>query len=185
MTMEFVDGRPLDQLLARRNRGEVLPLEVLLQCLRGVASALFGAHQAGIVHRDIKPGNIMMRASGEAKVLDFGLAKRRDAPSQLTQAGMVVGTPGYMSPEQAMGEVVDWRTDIFSYGIILHELLYGVHPFLEGSDPGKPVKAPGEIPPSLAELAQRCLRKEREQRLQTLSEAVLVLDRYLFARPKE
>ncbi|MEO8596009.1 MAG: protein kinase [Candidatus Solibacter sp.] len=179
MIMEYVDGRPLDQLLARRNRGEALALKSLLRCLRGVASALFGAHQAGIVHRDVKPGNIMLCGSGEGKVLDFGLAKRRDVPSQLTQVGAVVGTPGYMSPEQAMGEAVDWRTDIFSFGIILHEILYGVHPFQEGSDPGKPVQPPTAVPALVAELAVRCLRKDREQRLQSLAEAVLVLDQHL------
>jgi serine/threonine-protein kinase len=179
LIMEYVDGRPLDQLLARRSRGEAFALDSLLQCLRGVASALHGAHQAGIVHRDVKPGNVMMCSSGQAKVLDFGLAKRRDAPSHLTQVGAVVGTPGYMSPEQAIGEAVDWRTDIFSFGIILHEVLYGVHPFQEGSDPGKPAKPPNDVPATLADLSARCLRKDREQRLQSLSEAMAVLDQYL------
>ena len=167
IAMEYVNGQPLDRVLARRAAGEDVPPERLIVCLRGVASALACAHQAGIVHRDLKPGNIMLAGEGVAKVLDFGLAQQRRETSdgsteRLTRVGAVVGTPGYMSPEQAMGELVDWRSDIFTFGIILDEVLRGP-----------------QFPPVLKELTSRCLRKDRDDRLQSLADAVRTLDAFL------
>jgi adenylate cyclase len=167
IAMEYVNGQPLDRELARRAAGERVPLDRLLVCLRGVASALACAHQAGIVHRDLKPGNIMLAGESIAKVLDFGLAQQRRETSdgeteRLTRVGAVVGTPGYMSPEQAMGELVDWRSDIFTFGIILDEVLRGQ-----------------QIPPVLKDLTSLCLRKDRDDRLQSLADVVSTLDAWL------
>jgi TolB-like protein/Tfp pilus assembly protein PilF/predicted Ser/Thr protein kinase len=179
IVMELIDGRPLDRVLAERGAVAIKAANELLKALRDVASALWCAHRAGIVHRDLKPGNIMLTGDGTAKVLDFGLAKRGDlhAPDgRLTGVGMVVGTPRYMSPEQAAGELVDWRTDIFSFGVVLHEVLFGTHPF---RDKGSGPEQSAPVPRKLADLTARCLRQERERRLQSLADAVQVLDGYL------
>src|SRR5688500_10635257 len=138
MATEFVEGETLRQRMAsaRMNLGEAL--DVAIQ----VASALAAAHEAGIVHRDIKPENIMVRPDGYAKVLDFGLAKlidRRDAGAKATtqlntEPGVVMGTVQYMSPEQARGLEVDARTDVFSLGVVLYEMVGGRAPF-EGETP--------------------------------------------------
>jgi len=137
IVMEYVDGQPLDRLIAGRG----LPAKEALGYAVQVASALAAAHAAGIVHRDVKPPNIMVaRApSGpcQVKVLDFGLAKltERGAPSETastltaTQQGVVLGTVAYMSPEQAEGRLVDARSDVFSFGAVLYEMLSGRRPF--------------------------------------------------------
>src|SRR5690349_2759523 len=120
IAMEYVQGTSLDHLLSQHT----LPMQTRLEYARQMAGALAKAHTAGIVHRDLKPSNIMITPEGQIKVLDFGLAKRERSPSAdpqatqtqaLTRAGMTVGTPAYMSPEQVMGEPEDWRSDIFSF----------------------------------------------------------------------
>src|SRR5262249_41323050 len=130
IAMEYIEGTSLDALLA----GHEPPLPTLLVYARQVASALAKAHAAGIVHRDLKPANIMTTADGVAKVLDFGLARLEARGANvntiaLTQTGAVLGTPAYMSPEQALGEPADSRSDIFSFGIILYEVACGRRPF--------------------------------------------------------
>ncbi len=138
IAMEYVRG----ETLAERLAGEPLPLSDALQIATEVAEALETAHGEGLVHRDLKPSNIMLTAGGHVKVLDFGLAKRvapvegvegagADSPtaSELTEAGTVRGTVAYMSPEQVRGQTVDGRSDIFAFGVVLYELLTGVHPF--------------------------------------------------------
>ena len=125
-------------------RGEgALPLDDVLAIATQIAAALEAAHAQGIIHRDLKPANIKVRGDGTVKVLDFGLAKRlpasETAESQattlgaLTEVGRIVGTPAYMSPEQILGQEADARSDIFSFGVVLYELLAGAHPFLKGT----------------------------------------------------
>ena len=188
IAMEYVEGMSLDALLA----GHEPPLLTLLGYARQVASALAKAHAAGIVHRDLKPANIMIAAEGVAKVLDFGLA-RLEAPeanvntTALTQVGAVLGTPAYMSPEQAMGEPSDYRSDIFSFGIILYELACGRRPFqavdsfsmarqIAFKDPPPPAEVNRALPVELCSLIERCLRKRPEDRLQSMAEATAVLE---------
>ncbi|MGB5174062.1 MAG: serine/threonine-protein kinase, partial [Thermoanaerobaculia bacterium] len=134
LVLEFVDGSALDEITSRTG----LPVDEVLAYAVQITDALAAAHEAGIVHRDIKPGNVMVLPSGTIKVLDFGLAKldplatvdsEGRTETLLTQAGRVVGTPAYMSPEQVLGSAVDTRSDIFSCGAMLYELLTGSLPF--------------------------------------------------------
>ena len=137
IAMEYVEGRPLDQLIARGG----MKLSELLHYAIPAADALAKAHASGIVHRDLKPSNIMITGDRRVKVLDFGLAKlTATAPSDSAETtiqqdpvrtgeGWVVGTPAYMSPEQAEGKPVDARSDIFSFGAVLYEMSTGVSPF--------------------------------------------------------
>src|SRR5205807_385815 len=132
IVMEFVEGAGLDTLLRKGGT----PIPVLLDYARQVAGALAKAHAAGIVHRDLKPANIMITADGVAKVLDFGLAKysheREGADgatlTMATKVGTILGTPAYMSPEQAIGEPADYHADIFCFGVILYEMVCGRRP---------------------------------------------------------
>ena len=132
LVMELLRGKSLREVLS----GGALPLKRLLPIAAGIADGLAAAHAAGIVHRDLKPENIMTTEGGVAKILDFGLVKQMtrtdpDAPTEVnvTGVGAIVGTISYMSPEQARGEEVDFRTDHFSLGLILHEAVTGIHPF--------------------------------------------------------
>jgi eukaryotic-like serine/threonine-protein kinase len=138
ISMEYVDGQNLKERLAH---GPVSPKEAQ-QIAAEVAEALEEAHKKGIVHRDLKPANIMLTRNGHAKVMDFGLAKQliapgatgwQDAETAITQSGQIIGTLDYMSPEQLQGKPVDARTDLFSFGVVLYELLTGVHPFRKAS----------------------------------------------------
>jgi serine/threonine protein kinase len=136
LVMEFVPGKSLDKRITQKG----LPLTEALNYAQQIASGLAAAHAAGIVHRDMKPGNVMVTSEAQVKILDFGLAKLMErAPSAegeiqteeaaLTEAGTVMGTVAYMSPEQASAKPVDNRTDIFSLGVMLHEMLAGARPF--------------------------------------------------------
>jgi len=135
IAMEYVQG----ETLAERLRRGPLALDVALRLASEIAEALETAHGQGIVHRDLKPAKIMVTESDHVKVLDFGLAKRVESPhatgseleteAQITGAGVMMGTPAYMSPEQMRAETVDRRSDIFSFGVVLYEMLTGTHPF--------------------------------------------------------
>jgi serine/threonine protein kinase len=181
---EFIDGKTLSEHAKANPLNYKLALEVAIQ----VASALDEAHSAGIVHRDIKPDNVMVRANGLVKILDFGIAKL-SAPAttdeeaataiQSTSPGMVIGTANYMSPEQAKGRDVDARTDIFSFGVVLYELIAGHQPF-EGEnalemigailkDEPKPLNA--DVPAEIQKIIGKCLRKDRDERYQTIRDA--------------
>src|SRR6201991_2701367 len=131
IVMEFVAGRTLRDIL--REGRKILP-ERALEITSGVLSALDYSHRAGIIHRDIKPGNVMLTPSGDVKVMDFGIARAiSDASSTMTQTAAVVGTAQYLSPEQARGEQVDTRSDLYSTGCLLFELLTGRPPFVGDS----------------------------------------------------
>ncbi len=182
---ELIEGETLRERITHSR----LPLNDALDVAVQVATGLNAAHEAGIVHRDIKPENLMLRRDGYVKILDFGLAKlinpHADGAEISTQVktneGVVMGTPRYMSPEQARGQKVDGRTDIFSLGVLLYEMLSGRAPF-EGATPGDlivsilereepPVSHYAEgIPAELDEVVQKALRKEREERYQTAKE---------------
>ncbi|MCB9496096.1 MAG: serine/threonine protein kinase [Fibrobacteria bacterium] len=125
MSMEFIDGLTLRELLDRRRK---LPLDVALCVGWAVAEALRHAHLHGIVHRDVKPANILISHTGQVRLLDFGIA-RFESQADLTMPGMVVGTTSYMSAEQAKGEPVDDRSDLYSLALCLYESIAGVHPF--------------------------------------------------------
>src|SRR5579862_6721627 len=125
ITMEFVDGRDLSSLLEERHK---FSPDEAVRILRQVCSALEVAHQEGVVHRDLKPQNIMVEENGRACVMDFGLARSMEATG-LTQVGAIMGTPAYMSPEQAKGMPADERSDLFSLGIIFYQMLTGELPY--------------------------------------------------------
>ncbi|HVR41582.1 MAG TPA: protein kinase [Thermoanaerobaculia bacterium] len=179
MAMEYVEGETLRRRLARSR----VPIDAALDIVMQTASALASAHDAGVVHRDIKPENVMLRPDGYVKVLDFGLAKlvgtrASDANTALSTApGMVMGTMHYMSPEQLRGESVDARTDVFSLGILLYELLSGVRPF-EASSPSGVIaailteepKAIDDAPPELRAVIAKALAKKRDDRYASATE---------------
>jgi pimeloyl-ACP methyl ester carboxylesterase len=192
LTMELVDGQSLDQLIP----GDGLPIERLLDLSIPLADALAEAHEQGIVHRDLKPANIMIDHRGQPKILDFGLAKLRQAElsedlSQLptdvmTRAGTVLGTYPYMSPEQVEGKVVDSRSDIFSLGVVLHEMATGERPFKGESSasliaailtesPAEAASLRSELPPDFGRIISKCLEKDPEKRYRSSGELVEAL----------
>jgi serine/threonine protein kinase len=204
LVMEYVPGRTLDALIAEGAIDLQRALTIALQA----ADALEVAHSKGIVHRDIKPSNIIWTDRGQAKVLDFGLAKRLavdaaadpDADTQvLTQTGQVLGTPKYMSPEQALGQAVDHRTDIFSLGVVLYELITRRCPFAGstfGDTLNRIMNAAPEpmstfatgVPPELERIVNRCLEKPLEHRYpsaRTLIEDLRHLERGLSTTAQE
>ena len=183
LTMQLVEGLPLDHLIPEGG----LPVEQIIEIASAFGDALAAAHEKGIVHRDLKPANVMVRNDGRVKVLDFGLAKdvRASNPGDATmtsasrtEMGVVMGTPAYMSPEQTSGRPLDHRSDIFSIGVVLHEMATGRRPF-EGSSSAELVSAIlRDTPPSVTELrpnlpgdlariVRRCLEKDPRHRLQT------------------
>ncbi len=177
--MEYVRGRTASKLLSS---GVALPIEEAVQVIVGVLSALEYSHQEGIVHRDIKPGNIMMTQDGKIKVMDFGIARAiADSAATMTSTNSVVGTAQYLSPEQARGEVVDSRSDLYSTGCLLYELLSGKPPFQGDSAvavayqhvseaPKPPSTIAPDIPNVLDRIAMKSLAKRREARYQSAAE---------------
>ncbi|MFA6147135.1 MAG: serine/threonine-protein kinase [bacterium] len=183
IAMEFLEGEGLNDL-AKRKR---LSPEEIAGLGAKIAGALGYAHSKGIVHRDVKPGNILVRPDGNPKVTDFGIARIEDTAEHLrTQAGEILGTPAYMSPEQVLSEPVDGRSDIFSLGIILYELCAGERPF-RGDSLGAVFQAitqatpvplserNPEIPAALAEAVERCLRRNPADRFQSGEELAAAL----------
>ena len=186
LTMELVEGDALDRLIA----GQPMPIDRALEVARAVVDALMAAHGKGIVHRDLKPANVILSKSGQTKVLDFGLAKvgsgspnaAKDSQTFLvTEVGAVLGTPAYMSPEQVSGLDVDQRTDIFSFGVLLYEMLTGVRPFAGRSsaelatsilrDAPQPVQTlRASVSSEVARVVARCLEKSVASRFASMAD---------------
>ena len=177
MAMEFVEGVELRELLAH---GRPLPLAQAISIAAQVSEGLAYAHERGIVHRDIKPPNIMVAPSGSVKIADFGIARIR-ASESLTQTGMMLGSPKYMSPEHVLGKRADQRGDIFSLGIILYEMLTGVAPFggetltalmyqIVNLAPPAPSARNPEIPELLDYIVAKMLAKSLDERYQSAAE---------------
>jgi eukaryotic-like serine/threonine-protein kinase len=199
LAMEYLEGKTLNQKLSEKT----LTLTEVLDLGIQIAEGLEAAHQKGIVHRDIKPMNLFVTASGYAKILDFGLAKltlllrnfegRESEPdstmtldAQLTSAGAALGTVAYMSPEQARGSQLDARTDIFSFGVVLYEMATGQQPFIGPTpastfdailhrDPIPITTKNAALPPELNGIIWRAIEKKREQRYQNMSDVLAAL----------
>jgi Tol biopolymer transport system component/predicted Ser/Thr protein kinase len=189
IAMEFVQGQSLDQLIPPKG----MPLNDALRLAAQVADALAAAHAIGVVHRDIKPSNIMVGEQGRVKVLDFGLAKLKGlvgesgpetaVTAMRTEVGRIVGTLHYMSPEQAQGRSVDERSDIFSFGSMLYEMLCGQRPFqgdsaittLAAIIEKEPPPLPVGVPATVEEVLERCLRKDPSKRYQHIADVAVEL----------
>jgi serine/threonine-protein kinase len=189
LTMELVEGKSLDQVLPLGG----FELDRLFPLAIQIADALAAAHEKGIVHRDLKPANVMVTDEGRVKVLDFGLAKLAEAEDEaeetqlMTQAGMVLGTVPYMSPEGVQGQPVDHRSDIFSLGILLYEMATGQRPF-QGDSPASVISAllkdqlppvtemRADLPNHLGRIVRRCLEKGPARRYQSAREIQLELE---------
>lgn len=189
---EFVEGETLRQRLSLSSISLSEALNIAIQ----VADAISAAHKAGIIHRDIKPENIMIRPDGYVKVLDFGLAKlvestetpSAEAPTRKVQtgSGLILGTVGYMSPEQARGQTIDARSDIFSLGAVIYEMIAGQKPFdgettsdvmaaILKSEPSPLSHHSPDVPPELIRIVNKTLRKDREERYQVAKDLLLDL----------
>lgn len=183
MVMEYVDG---DTLRALLRKGEVT-IDQAVEWTEGILAAVAYSHENDIVHRDIKPGNVMVDESGAVKVMDFGIARAlSDSSATMTQTQAVVGTAQYLSPEQARGETVDFRSDLYSVGCVLFELLTGRPPFVGDSpvavayqhvreEPPAPTTLVPEITPALESVLTKALSKDRDERFQTGKEFLTAL----------
>ena len=194
IAMEYVVGRRLDQLIGDKGLSLADTVRYAIQ----IADALAAAHSAGIIHRDIKPGNIMVASTGLVKVLDFGLAKIAESPAvgdmtvsmhsgPMTAAGVIVGTLGYLSPEQVEGKKLDARSDIFAFGAVLYEMVTGRKAFsgqnpvstlvaIAGREPVAIDDLSPQCPPALKKIILNCLRKEPEQRFQKMEDVKAALE---------
>src|SRR5450759_3233379 len=181
LALEFLPGGTLYSLLKqKKTAGELLPFDKILACAWQIAEGLAHAHAYGIIHRDIKADNVMFTAEGTLKITDFGLAKLRDSGGR-TGTGNVVGTAACMSPEQAYGAEVDHRTDIFSYGVLLHQLATLELPF-QGTNalavmqavynkPAPKISATRtDLPETFQQIVDKALAKDREQRYPSMEE---------------
>jgi len=181
MVMEFIDGPSLkvrlQQLVAR---GEFMPLDEAVRIVAAVAEALDYAHRQGMVHRDVKPANILFTGDGQAILTDFGIARMINTAG-LTASGAMVGTPAYISPEQGMGQAGDERSDIYSLGVVLYQLVTGLLPFDADTSmgvvlkhinepPPSPRDARPDLPPALEQVMMRALAKEPEKRYQVAAQ---------------
>jgi serine/threonine-protein kinase len=192
IVMEYVDGRTVRDLLQEGHR--LLP-ERSLEIIDGVLRALDYSHQAGIVHRDIKPGNVMVTRNGDIKVMDFGIARAMsDAQATMTQTAQVIGTAQYLSPEQARGERVDSRSDLYSTGCLLYELLTGRPPFTGDSpvaiayqhvreNPVPPSRVDPDVPPWADAIVLKAMAKSPADRYQTAGDMRADLQRAASGMP--
>ncbi|MFC1792625.1 protein kinase [Planctomycetota bacterium] len=190
LILEYVEGETLAERIARKP----LMLDEVLSIGQQVAEAVSAAHKKSIIHRDLKPGNIKITPEGKVKVLDFGLAKTsmsegKNVPNTVTQPGRVIGTPAYMSPEQARGKPADKRSDIWSFGCIMYQMLTGQFPF-EGETATDTLARiierqpdwetlPENTPMNIRTLLRRCLEKKPQQRLQDIGDAVIEISETL------
>ncbi|HVN21888.1 MAG TPA: tetratricopeptide repeat protein [Dongiaceae bacterium] len=183
ITMEFVEGQDLRALIQDKNK---FSPEEAVEVMQQVCQALEAAHAVGVIHRDLKPQNIMREASGRILVMDFGLARTMEGDG-MTQTGALVGTMEYMSPEQALGKELDQRSDIFTAGLILYELLTGKMPFRADSALASLIKRTqeraipvsdhdGSIPGALSEVVSKCLERDPNLRYQNATEVLRALD---------
>ncbi|HXG60815.1 MAG TPA: serine/threonine-protein kinase [Planctomycetota bacterium] len=184
ITMQYVEGRSLEAVLKERGR---LSVPEALDVARGVLRALDAAHRLGIVHRDIKPGNILLGNDGSVKVADFGLARECGGRDSVSKSGEVIGTPYYMSPEQAQGEPLDARSDLYSLGATLYHMVTGRRMF-EGTtpisivlkhvyeEPAPPDRLDPELPRAVCNLIERALRKNPEDRPASAEEFLRLLE---------
>jgi len=207
LVMELVEGDDLSQRIARLRAPDAsasqagMPLDEALPIAKQIAEALEAAHEQGIIHRDLKPANIKVRADGTVKVLDFGLAKAMEPAAAssaeamnsptittpaVTQAGMILGTAAYMSPEQAKGRVVDRRADVWAFGAVLFEMLTAQRAFA-GDDVSDTLanvlkmdpdweRLPADLPPRVRQVLRACLQKNAKQRLGDMQDVRLALD---------
>ena len=189
IVMEYLPGKPLDALIPRHGLRLTLALKYAVQ----VADAMARAHGAGIIHRDSKPSNVMVDEHGQVKVLDFGLAKLTDsagpeagATRTRTADGAILGTAAYMSPEQAEGKPIDARSDVFSFGSMLYEMLSGRRPFQGDStastiasvlreEPAPIGRVVEGLPRDAEKIVRRCLRKDPDHRFQTMADLRVAL----------
>src|SRR3954464_7491500 len=194
IVMEYVAGRTLRDII--REGRKILP-ERALEITSGVLAALDYSHRAGIIHRDIKPGNVMLTPAGDVKVMDFGIARAvSDASSTMTQTAAVVGTAQYLSPEQARGENVDSRSDVYSTGCLLYELLTGRPPFV-GDSPVSvayqhvreqappPSSLDEDLAPEIDAIVMKALTKDVEDRYQSAAAMRADIERFLAGKPVE
>src|SRR5579862_8799994 len=198
IAMEYVAGKTLDRMIGRKG----IPLNQALRYAIQIADGLAAAHNAGIVHRDLKPANIIVNENGEVKILDFGLAKLTEVEEPdvfavtqsvhldaalRTEAGTILGTVAYMSPEQADGHTVDARSDVFSFGAVLYEMVTGKRAFLGDSklstlasvlhsEPVPPSQIGPDLPREVERIISRCLRKDPQKRWQSMADVKVALE---------
>src|SRR6185503_2732766 len=186
LTMEFVEGKSLKELIKERGR---LPASVVLPIAKQLCRALEVAHEEGVIHRDIKPQNMVVQADGVLKVMDFGIARLASRPADggYTQQGMIIGTPEYMAPEQLLGDDVDARADLYATGVVLYECLVGNVPLSASTpmalvarvleeEPRPPRAAKPDVPQALSDLVMWALAKDRDKRPRSAADLHAHLD---------
>jgi serine/threonine-protein kinase len=185
--MEFVRGYTLSELLEEAPQRQ-MPARPSVGLVRQICRGLHAAHEQGIIHRDIKPGNVLIDAKGEVKLMDFGIARMAETPEGVTQAGLIIGTPHYMSPEQVQGKQLDPRSDVYSMGVMFYEMLVGRRPFESSSLTGvltahiteaaKPaIDHRADIGRDVNAIVMRCLAKDPKARYADAGALLADLDR--------